>query len=175
MSASERICDRKGFTLIEVILAVVLLGIIGVALTSAFVPTLTASVNVDNRKEAFQQGGLAVERMMGEIRQARAISSITNAPGATTLTFVDATNKTIEYSWGGAPANPLQRSRDDLPCCTLVDLACCVQSLAMTYFDKAGNPTTIPLNVWRAQADVQVSVNGQTIQLNAEAHPRGFF
>ena len=175
MSGNERSSDRRGFTLVEVILAVVVLGIIGVALTAAFVPTMTVSVNVDNRKEAFQQGRLAVERMMREVRQARAITSITNPPGATTLTFVDATNKTIEYSWGGAAANPLQRSRDDLPCCTLVDLACCVQTLTMSYFDKAGNPTTNPLAVWRAQADLQVSVNGQVIQLNSEAHPRGFF
>jgi len=157
------------------VVAVVVLGIIGVSLTAPFIPTMRASVNVDNRKEAFQQGRLAMERMMREIRQATSIGSLTTPPGPTTLTFIDARNTTIEYSWAGAATNPLQRSRDDLVCCTLVDLACCVQALTISYLDKTGNPTASPASVWRVVASLQVAVGGQTIHLEAEAHPRGFF
>lgn len=171
--------NEKGFTLIELILVVVLLGIIAVAMTSAFVPTVTVSVNVDQRKEAFQQGRTAMERMMREVREARTITTITAPPGATSMTFARGSNpnQPVRYSWSGVALDPLQRSRDDQACppCTMVEIACCIQSLTMTYLTKAGAATTTPASVWEIQADLQVLVGGQTIQLRSEAHPRGLF
>ena len=173
--------NQKGFTLIELVLVVVLVGIVAIAMTSAFVPTMIVSANVDNRKEAFQQGRLALERMMREIREARTITAITVPPAATSITFTKAANQPIRYSWGGVALNPLQRSRDDQPCppCTMVDIACCVQSLTLAYYDKTCNddtcPTTSPGSVWRVEGDLQVIVGDQSIELRSEAHPRGLF
>ncbi len=179
--SGNKIKNEKGFTLIEVILVVILIGIVAIAMTSAFIPTMTVAVNIDNRKEAFQQGRLAIERMMREIREARVITTIPPPPaGPTTIRLTKPDNTTIQYSWGGTALNPLQRSRDDLACCTMVDIACCVQARApntdiLFYFDMNGASTTTPASVWRAQAVFQVKVGDQTIDLRSEAQPRGCF
>jgi len=156
--------NRQGFTLIELILVIVLLGIVPIALTSAFVPTAQISVTVDTRKDALQNARLAMERMLREIREAR---SITAGFTATSLTFTNAANGAITYSWSGAALAPLQRSA--------VDLACCVQSFALAYWQKSGAPAAAPAEVWRIQADLQVQVGSETVELRSEVNPRNIY
>ncbi|HLG21630.1 MAG TPA: type II secretion system protein [Candidatus Manganitrophaceae bacterium] len=156
--------NEKGFTLIEMILTVVLIGIVSIALTSAFVPTMTVSVDVDNRKEAFQHGRLAIERMMREIREARSFSA---GFSGTSVTFTNAANASATYSWSGAALAPLQRNG--------VDLACCVQSLLFDYLKKDGAAAGGPTEIWRVRANLQLQVGAQTVELRSEAHPRGVF
>ncbi len=156
--------NSKGFTLIELILVIVLLGIVSIALTSAFVPTAQISVTVDTRKEALQNTRLAMERMLREIREAR---SITAGFTATSLTFTNPANGTITYSWSGTALDPLQRSA--------VDLACCVQSLALTYLQKSGAAAVTPAQVWRIQADLQVRVGNETVQFRSEVNPKNVY
>lgn len=178
--------NQKGFTLIELILVVVLLGIVGIAMTSAFVPTMTVSVNIDERKEAFQQGRTAMERMMREIREARAFTSVTIPPtvGSTQITFTThraqtpipapptpPVNETIQYSWDRNTANAIQRNAIDM-----TDCATCTQSLTLTFFDRNGAVLAAPVTlnaIWRVQADIQMTVGNQTIELRSEANPRG--
>ncbi len=156
--------DRRGFTLIELILGVVLLGIVSLALTSAFVPTMQTSVSVDTRKDALQNARLAMERMLREIREVR---SITAGFTATNLTFTGPANIPVTYSWSGVVQDPLRRDADDL--------ACCVQSFALTYLKKDGSAATAPAEVWRIQADLQVMVGGEKVELRSEVNPRNIY
>lgn len=154
----------RGFTLIEVILVVVLLGIVSLALTAAFVPTMQTSVIVDTRKDALQNARLGMERMLREVREAR---SITAGFTGTSLTFTNAANTSITYSWSGTPQNPLQRGADSL--------ACCVQSFTLTYLQKDGSAATLPAQVWRIQADLQVLVGSETVELRSEVNPKNIY
>lgn len=156
--------NEKGFTLIELILAVVLMGIVAIAMTSAFVPTMMVSAGVDNRKEAFQQGRLAMERMMREIREAKSFAA---GFSSTSLTFTNTVNATSTYSWSGVAQAPFQRNA--------LDLACCVEVFTLSYLKRDGTAAALPSEVWRVQADFQVRVGDQIIQLRSEAHPRGVF
>lgn len=156
--------NRRGFTLIELILVVVLLGIVALALTAAFVPTARISVAVDTRKDALQNTRLAMERMLREIREAR---SIAVCCPLTSLTFTNAANGVIAYSWSGAALAPLQRNA--------IDLACCVQGFTLNYLRKDGLPAALPAEVWRIQADLQVQVGNETVEFRSEVNPRNLY
>lgn len=154
----------KGFTLIEIILAIVIVGIIAIAITASFLPTMKVSLSVDTRKDALQGGRVAMERMLREIREARSISA---GFTATSLTFVNAANSTITYSWSGTPSAPLQRNGSDL--------TCCVEAMLLTYLKKDGTTTANPSEVWRIQADLQVKVGSETVELRSEVNPRNLY
>jgi prepilin-type N-terminal cleavage/methylation domain-containing protein len=156
--------NRNGFTFIELILVVVLLGIVAIALTSAFVPTAQVSVTVDTRKEALQNTRLAMERMLREIREARNINA---GFTATSLTFTNPANGNINYSWSGAALAPLQRNA--------VDQACCVRGFTLSYLRKDGLPAALPAEVWRIQADLQVQVGNETVEFRSEVNPRNIY
>jgi prepilin-type N-terminal cleavage/methylation domain-containing protein len=156
--------DRRGFTLIELILVAILLGIVSLALTWAFVPTAQVSVTVDTRKEALQNTPLAMGRMMREIREARSINA---GFTGTSLTFTNAANGVIAYSWSGVALAPLQRNA--------IDLTCCVQSLALAYLQKSGAPAATPAQVWRIQADLRVQVGSETVEFRSEVNPRNVY
>ncbi len=159
---------KQGFTLIELILAIVIVGIIAIAITAAFAPTMRVSVAVDTRKEALQNARSAMERMLREIREAKSISA-----GFTpvSLTFINPANSTITYSWSGTPSTPLQRNG--------TDLACCVEAMTLTYLKKDGTPVVIPpdslSDVWRIQADLQIKVGDETVELRSEVNLRNIY
>lgn len=159
-----QIKGEKGFTLVELILAIVIVGIIAIAITMAFVPTMNVSVSVDTRKEALQGGRLAMERILREIREAR---SINGGFTATSLTFVNAANSTITYSWSGTPSASLRRNGSDL--------TCCVEAMTLTYLKKDGTTTTNPSEVWRIQTDLQIKVGDETVELRSEVNPRNIY
>lgn len=152
---------EKGFTLVELILAIVIVGIIAIAITAAFVPTMKVSVTVDTRKEALQGGRIAMERMLREIREARAISA---GFTATSLTFTNAAGSTISYVVSGTS---LQRNG--------TDLTCCVDTITLTYLKKDGSTATAPADVWRIQADLKVKVGDESVELRSEVNPRNIY
>lgn len=163
----SKIRNERGFTLIESILVVVLVAIVGIAMTSAFVPTMTVSVQTDSRKEAFQQGRLAMERMMREIREARQFAACAPCNPTNTLNFTDARNAAVAYTWSGTPQTAVTRNG--------TDIASNVDGYTMTFFTRTGATPPDQTQIWRVQADLQVRVGDQTIQLRSEAHPRGAF
>lgn len=150
--------------MIELIVVVVL---VGIAMTAAFVPTMTVSVQTDTRKEAFQQGRLAMERMMREIREARGFAACAPCNPTNTVSFTDARNGAIAYAWSGAPQTAVTRNG--------TDIASNVDGYTMTFFTRTGATPPDQTQIWRVQADLQVRVGDQTIQLRSEAHPRGAF
>lgn len=153
--------------MIELILVVVLVAIVGIAMTSAFVPTMTVSVQTDSRKEAFQQGRLAMERVMREIREARQFAACAPCNPTNTLNFTDARNAAIAYAWSGTPQTAVTRNG--------TDIASNVDGYTMTFFTRTGAIPPDQTQIWRIRADLQVRVGDQTIQLRSEAHPRGAF
>lgn len=165
LEARDKKKQEQGFTLIELILAIVIVGIIAIAITAAFAPTMRVSVAVDTRKEALQGGRLAIERMIREIREARSIAA---GFTATSLTFTNAASSTITYSLSGAS---LQRIVGGVPS----DITCCVQGLTLTYLKKDGSAATLPADVWRIRADLQIKVGDETVELRSEVNPRNIY
>ncbi|MFY9269747.1 MAG: hypothetical protein WAO55_08385, partial [Candidatus Manganitrophaceae bacterium] len=141
------------------ILVIVLVGIVGIAMTSAFVPTMTVSVQTDSRKEAFQQGRLVMERLLREIREARGFAACAPCNPTNLLNFTDARNSPIVYAWGGAPQTAVTRNG--------IDIASNVDGYVITFFTRTGATPPNQTQIWRVRADLQVRVGDQTIQLRS--------
>jgi prepilin-type N-terminal cleavage/methylation domain-containing protein len=163
----QRLKNERGVTLIELVLVIVLLGIMGVSMTSAFIPTMTLSVNVDNRKEAFQQGRQAMQRMIREVRSARSFAACAPCNPTNTLNLTDAENNNIIYAWSGTPQDPLTRNG--------MEISGEVASYTITYLTRTGATPPDQGQIWRVRADLEVRVGDQMIQIKSEAHPRGIF
>jgi len=78
--------DTKGVTLIELVLGMVLIGIVALVVANALSTGITGFFVVDNRKEALDQGRIALDRMAKEIRNINSRSDIGTAT-ATQLCF----------------------------------------------------------------------------------------
>jgi len=75
---------KKGFTLIEIIIVIVILSIVSAITIKFLVDSLRIYTMTVNQKTLFDEGKLALERMCRDIRDARSITGVT----ASSITFV---------------------------------------------------------------------------------------
>ena len=94
--------SQKGFTLIEIIIVIVILGIVSAITIKFLTDGLRIYTMTVNQKTLFDEGKLALERMCRDIRDANSITG----SSATSITFIrtnatgpgqDTANETITY------------------------------------------------------------------------------
>lgn len=158
----------KGFTLIELILTMTLLGILLAASSVAFQPVLDSWATVGSRQEAADEANYSLNRVLGELAQIRDKNSITAAT-STNLQFTDINSNSIRF-W--VSNGNLMRNNDVL--------ARNVQNLAFTYYDVNENviatPTVSPsaTNIWRIRVSFGVREGTQTVSYASDMRPRNF-
>lgn len=113
MTAPPKMLQRRvAFTLVELVVACTIMGVLAAALSSAM---LIASQSMDNGRgslRATMDEAEALQQIAAELSLAR---SVTTSSG-TTVTFTVAdrdangTDETITYAWAGTSGNPLTRS-----------------------------------------------------------------
>lgn len=94
--------DERGFTLAELLVVVAILGVMLTGLLAVQMQGQQAYLIGSHRVEAQQNGRVALELMVRELRSATVVTTI---PSATDLTFVDENGTTIRYSLAGAVIN----------------------------------------------------------------------
>ena len=103
MKAMFRIArDQRGFTLAELLIVIAILGMMLAGIVSVQMQGQQAYLIGAHRVEAQQNGRIALELMVRELRSA---TSVTAIPSATDMTFVDENGITIRYSLAGAVIN----------------------------------------------------------------------
>lgn len=161
--------DQRGFTLVELVLTVVLIGIIA-GMASVFLRQgLNAFVAEDARADITNQGRLAVERMAREIRMLRSrtaadIPSCVPNCNAATLNFIDISGNNITYAVAGG--NTVTRNGTALASGSAV-------ALAFSYFQQDGvTAATLATQVWSIQIDLTVTKSGESQVYRVRVHPR---
>lgn len=163
---------EAGFTLIELVITIVLVGIIAGTAGMLLIKGTQAYIDEDRRSAATSQARLGLERMAREIRsipQANAIGGpIANPSGS--LAFSDMGGLAITYAYNGATST-LSRTEGAGPPMSLAEG---VTTLEFRHYDKGGALTTTPANIWQVQIDLTVTKGGETQAFRVRVYPRNF-
>ena len=163
---------QAGFTLIELVITIVLVGIIAGTAGMLLIKGTQAYIEEDQRAAATSQGRLGLERMAREIRSIPQAGAIVGpiANPSSSLAFSDLTGLAITYARNGATGTLDRTEGAGLP----VILADGVTTLEFRHYDKAGALTTRPANIWQIQIDLTVIKGGETQVFRMRAYPRNF-
>jgi prepilin-type N-terminal cleavage/methylation domain-containing protein len=163
---------KNGFTLVELVVVISVVGIISTIMGSMLLGTIKAWTFKFNRNDILWDGRLALDRMTREIRTIRNTTSVTTA-SSTQFRFIDAGNHDITYSMSSTNLNRTEGGAANL-------LAENVSSLAFTYYDTNGNTIAVPAvspaatNIRRVRINFTLTKNGENVYLRSEASTRNF-
>ncbi len=154
-----------GFTLIELIITIVLVGIIAGIGALVVLQGVNAFLAEDIRADLTTDGRLAIERMAREIRtiRTRTAADIPTMTGGT-LSFVDLDGNPITYTSG---VGNVTRNGTTLASATTV-------ALGFLYFQQDGTPAGSAAQVWVIQVDLTLTTGGENQAFRIRAHPRNF-
>jgi prepilin-type N-terminal cleavage/methylation domain-containing protein len=94
--------DQRGFSLAELLVVIAILGLMLSGLLAVQMQGQKSYLIGSHRGEAQQNGRVALELMVRELRSAQ---SVTFIPSATDMTFVDENGSTIQYQLTGSVLN----------------------------------------------------------------------
>lgn len=163
---------EAGFTLVELVLVIVLLGIVSAVVAVPLMEGARIFSSGEVRADLNNQGRLAVERMAREIRMARSRTAA-DLPGccnAGTLNFYDIGGKQIIYTFSGG-----NLTRQDMAgTFVLASADAATSSLTFSYFQQNGAPAAAAAQVWTIQIDLTVTRSGESQAYRVRVHPRNF-
>ena len=94
--------DQRGFTLAELLVVIAILGVMLAGLVTVQMQGQQSYLIGSRRVEAQQNGRVALEMMIRELRSA---TSVTAIPSATDMTFVDENGNVVQYTLAGSVLN----------------------------------------------------------------------
>jgi prepilin-type N-terminal cleavage/methylation domain-containing protein len=158
-----------GFTLVEMIVALVLGGIIVAAISPIFLGNAKSYYAVTSGNENIQAARIGFNRIMADLREINRSTSIVTG-NAVSITFTDVNSNVITYTWSGSTVT---RTKTGVPLAVLIPSA---SSFQIDYLDNVGAtvtpPVAAPANVWRIQVTMQVTAAGQTVNFQSTVNPR---
>lgn len=141
--------DKKGFTLIEVIVSLVLLGILAAIAGLGLVQVVNGYSLAKQNSETIQKVQIAITRLTKELGAATGISSA----AATSITYTRPGPVTNTLASSGSTVQ-ITGITPVFPGTPLINN---VTGFALTYFDAAGNSTAIPANIRRVNISLTVT------------------
>ena len=169
--------NRKGITLIELVIGMVLMGIVALVVANALSTGITGFFTIDYRKESLDQARLAMERMAREIRNLRNNTSVTTS-SATQFCFYDVNNTLINFSLQGADIKREEAGDCNAGGPNETTLATTITATAPSlfqYFRPDGvtsDATFSPENTRLIRITLTSTTSGEAVQLQTEVWPR---
>jgi prepilin-type N-terminal cleavage/methylation domain-containing protein len=165
--------QSNGFTLVEIVLTIVLIGIVsGIAAVIIMQGARSAS-SVKSRVEAHEQARFAIDRMSRELLLIRSRAAVPVddiiAMNATTLEYNDITGAHIGFRLNG---NTLERYDGSWQ--TLSTGITAPGGTLFTYLDANGNPTAAQAALWNIQVGLVATQGPESLTLRTTVHPRNF-
>lgn len=161
-----RAVSPPGYTLIELVMVVTLLGLFVAASAVAFKPVLDTWSLGAPRNEVTDATEYALSRMSYEMTQLRDAASVL-AAGTGRFQFTDVSNNVIDYTLSGTNlmrnGNILSRG---------------VQTLSFTYYNVNGatlispQVSPSPTNIWRIEVSITSERGGQSVTMTSQVRPR---
>ena len=148
-----KMANNKGFTLIEIIIVIVVLGVLSIFGFSFISTAIHTYSMMEKQKGLFDQATMVMERISRELRDANTISAPASGTSDSTLTFTkshgspeETTTYDITFQ---CPSTTLQRIGSTTP--TAVNLADNVSAFTVT---NSSNGITISLTLESGEANI---------------------
>lgn len=178
--ATLRLCPLKnrknhnGFTLIEIVIVIVILGILSSLAALIILQGVRAYSVEDQRSDVRYQAGLAMERMVREIRLIRRPVDVTSLlTDRTLLQYVDINNASMGFRL--TAGGQIQRTEDGGT--TWLPLAYGITAPGgnmFTYLDNTGAITATQANLWLIQIQFTATQGTESINMLTTLHPMNF-
>ncbi len=163
--------DHRGFTLVELVMTMVLIGIVAFIVADAMLTGIRAFFVTDYRKEALDNGRIAVERMTREMRNVRSLSDIETA-NASQFCFINVNGVRISFRY----ANPnIIREEGGAACPGVAGntLATNIDAFTFSYIQADGTPDPAPPAKTRMIGiNLTSTISGESVQLQSEVYLR---
>ena len=153
--------SQKGFSLVELIITIVMMGIISVVVGRILIQGYKTFITSQSISEVDWQGLLALESLTNDIHNIRSSSSITTI-SASSFAFVDMSGTTVTYALSGSN---LQRNG--------LTVASGVSALAFSYLDDAGTVTASATAVRYITVSLTAVENGLSLTFTTLVGTRG--
>ena len=155
----------RSYTLFELIMVMVLIGVIFFVTAPLMIEVGRNWQLASNRNVLSENGMVALDRVVREIRNLKDKNSILAASDSS-FQFIDVNNETVTFSRSG---NYLMRNSSQL--------ASNVSSLTFTYYDAAGGVVALPTvgsgtNIHNVTVDISFSSAGTSLNLESGVYPR---
>jgi prepilin-type N-terminal cleavage/methylation domain-containing protein len=179
-SSTFRTPNLKGFTLIEAIITIVIVGIISGIAALIILEGVKASAKEQNLSGVHYQARIAMERMAREIRLIRWNTTLAQADittmAATDLIFCDVTGKAVEFQLAGTALNRRESATCSPPAwggwSTLSSSG--VNPLTFTYLDSTGVGGATAANLWFVDISLTDTQGSDSLQMRSRVHPMNF-
>jgi len=161
--------NNKGFTIIELVITMVLIGIVAFIVADAMSTGFKTYFTTDNRKEALDQARIAMERMTREIRNLRDSSSII-ASSTTQFNFTDIDGNAINFIW----TSPNITRNGNTLATNITSFSFGYIRADSTNVDAVFNPALPPdpARTRRIRITLASTVSGERVTLQSEVWPR---
>ena len=160
--------NKKGFSLIEMMVVVVILGLVVLALVTFFTGGTISWMAGQSQLKAQREARQAIDRMVREIRHGEVITAGTNNSITLTIPALgsdDAYN--VTYSWNGTYGYPINRESNPV-----IDN---VQILAFTYTYPDGSTNILDVSKVHILLEVDVERDGNPdVTLNTDVNLRNY-
>ncbi|MBI4683862.1 MAG: type II secretion system protein [Nitrospirae bacterium] len=162
---------KKGFTLIELVITMVLISIVAFIAADAISTGLKAFFATDNRNEALQQVRIAMERTTREIRNVRSSADV-GTGNATQFCFINTDGTMVSFRYS---SNTIIREEPAAcPGGAGNTLANNITALTLSYIrsDGTSDAAFSAANTKRIRLVITSTVSGESVTLQSEVWPR---
>jgi len=151
--------NKHGFTLIELMIVVVILGLITLGAVTFFGGGMRSWISGQFQLAAQRDARIALDRMVKEIREGDEIND--NSDSDTIIVDYNILSKdTLTYSWSGTPGHSLTRKSGAGTSAPFLDN---VHQLTFTYLNQAGVEMTNESNASKVLINLQVDLDGDAL------------
>ena len=169
--------NNKGFTLIEMIMVIILIGIVAAIIAVPLSQGVKGWFQATSREGISQSGRIGIERMTREIRNTARKSDNTpciSSAAATSITFSDLSGDltscdSIEFSLSGSDIQRITRVGGVIT--ETANLADNVNSLTIIYYNSTnGTPPAAITDIRRLSIEITSTQGGEVLQKYNEVY-----